>query len=59
MPEYKRLLKSMGGSDYLVIIREEDGKKYVSTESYLKKYPNYQGVRLGSFLAHNPYWEEI
>lgn len=57
--KYKRIAKSMGGNDYLVVIREEGGKKYVTTESYLKKDPDTQGVLLGSFIAHSPYWEEL
>lgn len=55
----KRLLKSMGGDDYLVLLREEGDKKYVTSENYLKRNPDTEGVRLESFLAHNPYWEEL
>ena len=59
MPKYERLLKSMDESDYLVLIREEGDKKYVSTESYLSNHPDFKGVRLESFLAHNPYWKDL
>ncbi|ANV85837.1 hypothetical protein AWQ21_15000 (plasmid) [Picosynechococcus sp. PCC 7003] len=60
MPKYKRILKSLGrGDDYVVLVREENGVKYVATESYLKKNPDFQGTNIGSFLAHSPYWEEI
>ncbi|WP_157094668.1 hypothetical protein [Picosynechococcus sp. PCC 7117] len=49
----------MDESDYLVLIREEGDKKYVSTESYLSNYPDFKGVRLESFLAHNSYWKDL